>query len=221
MDWFFNSLVMLYTIKLSGVYSGMASITAGLIEYLISIIASIGYGGIFITMSLESAGVPIPSEVVVPFAGYLSVRGQLDFNLVVLVSTLANLSGSIALYYIGLYYGRKFVVKYGKYLLLEERHLDYVEDLFNRYGSIITFVGRVTPGVRTYISIVAGMGRMSMPPFVFYTVVGSVIWNWLLAYLGVLLGENWESIVPYLDILAIVALVILVVLIYVYLRRRG
>lgn len=205
---------------MSEVIVGMASITAGIIEYIISIIASIGYIGIFFTMSLESAGIPIPSEVVVPFAGYLSVRGELDFNLVVLVSTFANLTGSIALYYIGLFYGRRFVIRYGKYLLLEERHLDYVEDLFNRYGSVITFIGRVTPGVRTYISIVAGMGRMAMTPFIFYTVVGSLIWNWLLAYLGVLLGENWESIVPYLDTLAVIALVAMAILVFLYLKRR-
>ncbi len=198
----------------------MSSITAPLIEYIISIIDSIGYLGIFVTMTLESAGVPIPSEVVVPFAGYLSVRGDMDFYAVVLVSTLANLVGSIILYYIGFFYGRVFVIKYGKYLLLEERHLTYVEDLFSRYGSIITFVGRVTPGVRTYISIVAGMGKMAMPPFILYTIIGSFIWNWLLAYIGVLLGENWESIVPYLDMMAVVALILLAIFLYVYLRRR-
>jgi len=198
----------------------MSSITAPLIEYIISIIDSIGYLGIFVTMTLESAGVPIPSEVVVPFAGYLSVRGDMDFYAVVLVSTLANLVGSIILYYIGLFYGRVFVIKYGKYLLLEESHLTYVEDLFSRYGSIITFVGRVTPGVRTYISIVAGMGKMAMPPFILYTVIGSFIWNWLLAYIGVLLGENWESIVPYLDMMAVVALILLAIFLYVYLRMR-
>ncbi len=199
----------------------MVSVAAGLIEFIISIIARIGYVGIFITMTLESAGVPIPSEVVVPFAGYLSINGDLDFFTVVTVATVANLVGSLLLYYVGIYYGRLFVIKYGKYLLLEERHLSYVENLFARYGSLITFIGRITPGVRTYISIVAGMGRMRMLPFIVYTIVGSFIWNWLLAYVGVLLGENWESIVPYLDVVALVALVVLVVGGYFYLRRRG
>ncbi len=199
----------------------MVSVAAGLIEFIISIIARIGYVGIFITMTLESAGVPIPSEVVVPFAGYLSINGDLDFFTVVTVATVANLVGSLLLYYVGIYYGRLFVIKYGKYLLLEERHLSYVENLFARYGSLITFIGRITPGVRTYISIVAGMGRMRMVPFIVYTIVGSFIWNWLLAYVGVLLGENWESIVPYLDVVALVALVVLVVGGYFYLRRRG
>jgi len=199
----------------------MVSVTAGLIEFIISIIARIGYLGIFITMTLESAGIPIPSEVVVPFAGYLSIRGDLDFITVVAVSTVANLVGSLVLYFVGIYYGRLFVIKYGKYLLLEERHLSYVEELFMKYGSVITFVGRITPGVRTYISIVAGMGRMKLFPFTVYTIVGSLIWNWVLTYIGVLLGENWESIVPYLDMVALVALVVLVVGGYLYLRNRG
>lgn len=198
----------------------MVSVTAGLIEFIISIIARIGYAGIFITMTLESAGVPIPSEVVVPFAGYLSVRGDLDFFMVVVVSTSANMVGSLILYYIGIYYGRLFVIEYGKYLLLEERHLYYVEELFAKYGSVITFIGRITPGVRTYISIVAGMGRMKLFPFILYTIIGSFIWNWVLAYVGVLLGENWESIVPYLDLMALVALVVLIVGGYIYLRHR-
>ncbi len=199
----------------------MNSITATFIQFLINLVGEIGYLGIFLTMTMESAGIPIPSEVVVPFAGYLSVKGDLNFYIVIFLSTVANLIGSMILYGVGFKYGRLFVSRYGKYLLLEERHLNYVEKLFERYGSIIIFLGRLTPGVRTYISVVAGAGKMAVYPFLIYTLTGSFIWNFFLTYVGVVLGENWEIITPYLDMISVVAIIILIIIGILYIRRRA
>ena len=199
------------------------SILGAIIDELVAVIEAIGYIGIFILMTLESAGVPIPSEIVVTFAGYLAAEGKMDFWMVVLISSFANLTGSIIFYYIGVYVGRPFIKRYGRYLLMDERHLAITEEWVRKYGNLAIFIGRVTPAVRTYISIVAGIGLMDLFPFIILTIIGSIIWNFMLAYIGFLLGEHWESILPYLDIIGIVAVIIgLVFIIYVlkYWGRR-
>ncbi len=196
------------------------SVLAGLIEWVTSVIEAVGYEGIFILMVLESAGVPIPSEAVVTFAGFLSARGKLDFWLVVLDSTAANLVGSIILYYVGYYLGRPFIEKYGKYFFLDITHVEWAEKWFEKYGSITVFIGRVTPAIRTYISLPAGMGKMNMPKFIVYTIAGSLIWNYFLAYVGILLGENWEVIIPYLDTIGIAAVVVALIIFVYYLMIR-
>ena len=197
------------------------SILAGLIEWITGLIEVVGYEGIFILMTLESAGIPIPSEAVVTFSGFLSARGRLDFWLVVIDSTLANLFGSIILYYIGYYLGRPFVERYGRYFFIDKSHIDLAEKWFGKYGNVAIFIGRVTPAVRTYISLPAGIGRMNIGGFILYTVVGSSIWNFFLTYVGVWMGKNWEAVIPYLDTVGITALIVVLGILIYYLRMKG
>ena len=159
-----------------------------------SLIAEFGYFGIFLAMVLESAALPIPSEIIMPFAGFVVLQGKLDFFLVVLAGTLGNLVGSILLYYIGLKGGRPLLVKYGKYILVSEREIKIADEWFKKFGSKVIFLSRMLPVVRTFISLPAGTARMDIRKFSFYTLLGSVPWNIALTYLGFVLGEKWQQI---------------------------
>ncbi|PCN51265.1 alkaline phosphatase [Candidatus Geothermarchaeota archaeon ex4572_27] len=196
------------------------SLAAAFVEYIAGLIEEMGYVGVFLLMVLESAGVPIPSEIVVTFSGFLAARGSFDFWTVVLVSTAANLAGSLLFYYVGYVCGEGFVERYGRYLRVTREHLDFVRSWFARYGDLTVFIGRVTPAVRTYISLPAGIAMMRLSRFVPLTVVGSTIWNYLLTLAGFWLGENWRDLLPYLDAAA-AAVVACAVAALAYLRRRG
>jgi membrane protein DedA with SNARE-associated domain len=185
-----------------------------LAEFITSVISSLGYGGIFILMILESALIPIPSEIIMPFSGFLVSSGKLGSVGVILAGSLGNLVGSVITYYLGIRLGRAFLIKYGKYILFREHHLVWTEQLFQKYGDKISFVGRLLPGVRTYISLPAGIGKSNFIKFVVYTLVGSIIWNSLLTYGGIQLGRSWQHIDKYsgyLDIIAVVATAVFIV----------
>ena len=188
------------------------SLVAFFMERLAELVGDWGYLAIFILMTLESAGVPIPSEVVVPFSGFLASRGRMNFWLAVSVATLANVLGSTAFYYVGNMAGEPFIHRYGRYLRLSREHLESVKAWFNRYGSATVFVGRLLPAVRTYISLPAGVGGMRMHKFLTLTAVGSFLWNLMLAYVGLWLGENWSTVVPWIDLAAAVVVAAFVVL---------
>jgi len=175
------------------------SLVAFLMERLAELVGDWGYLAVFILMTLESAGVPIPSEVVVTFSGFLVSRGRMSFWLAVLVATLANVLGSTAFYYVGNMAGEPFIHRYGRYFRLSREHLEAVRAWFNRYGSATVFVGRLLPAVRTYISLPAGVGGMRMHKFLTLTAVGSFLWNLMLAYVGLWLGENWSMVVPWIE----------------------
>jgi len=196
------------------------SFTAWIIEYIASLVEYLGYPGIFILMTLESSGIPIPSEAVVTFAGFLASRGVFNLYMIILISTLANLTGSIIFYYLGYIYGESFVHKYGRFLRINDSHIKFIEKWFDRYGDITVFIGRITPAIRTYISLPAGMGKMNKNRFIILTLVGSLIWNLFLAYIGLWLGDNWISIVEYLDIIAVIAMIIIIIILF-YLKRIG
>lgn len=196
------------------------SITAWIIEYITDLIRQLGYLGIYILMTFESSGIPIPSEVVVTFGGFLAARGIFDFHTIVIISTLANLTGSLIFYYVGYFYGEAFVHKYGRFFRIDMSHVDLVRKWFRRYGDLTIFIGRITPAIRTYISLPAGIGKMDLLRFSILTIIGSYIWNFILAYMGLLLGENWAIIIKYLDIVAIVIIAILIIAI-VYLKKIG
>lgn len=167
-----------------------------------------GYGGILLLMTLESAGAPIPSEIIMPFSGFLVAEGKFGFWAVVLMGTLGNLLGSLLLYWIGSVGGRPFLERYGKYFLLSKRELERSEWWFSRYGGPIVFFGRLLPIVRTYISLPAGLSRMPLVPFCLYTFIGSAPWSALFAWLGVKLGANWTVIETYFrkfDLVIVVA----------------
>lgn len=185
-----------------------------LAEFITSVISSLGYGGIFFLMILESALIPIPSEIIMPFSGFLVSSGKLGSVGVILAGSLGNLVGSVITYYLGIRLGRAFLIKYGKYILFREHHLVWTEQLFQKYGDKISFVGRLLPVVRTYISLPAGIGKSNFIKFVVYTLVGSIIWNSLLTYGGIQLGRSWQHIDKYsgyLDIIAVVATAVFIV----------
>lgn len=185
-----------------------------LVEFITSVISIMGYPGIFFLMVLESALIPIPSEIIMPFSGFLVSIGKLGLIGVILAGSFGNLVGSILTYYLGIKVGRKFVLKYGKYIFFKKEHLDFTEKLFRRYGDRISFVGRLLPGIRTYVSLPAGIGKTRFTKFAIYTFAGSIIWNSMLTYIGVKLGTNWKNIEKYsiyLDIAAIIVIALFVI----------
>ena len=181
-----------------------------LIEFIISFISRVGYLGIFFLMVLESAMIPIPSEIIMPFSGFLVSAGKFGPILVVLAGSLGNLVGSILTYYFGLKVGRAFIIRYGKYVFFKKEHLEFTERLFKNYGDKISFVGRLLPVIRTYVSLPAGIGRTNFIKFVFYTLIGSLIWNSILTFAGMQLGKNWKNIDRYSIYLDIVTICIIV-----------
>ena len=199
----------------------------GLIEFgsnlILDWISQYGYWGIILLMALESATLPVPSEIVMPFAGFL-VYSEHSMNLpgVILAGTIGCTLGSIAAYAVGYYAGRPLILRYGKYILLREKHLVQAERWFDRYGSKATFIARLLPIIRTVISLPAGISKMRFKTFVLYSFVGSLPWTALLAYVGYWLGPNWREISSYfrgLDILVVVGAVALIVW-YVYAVRK-
>ncbi|WXG41870.1 MAG: DedA family protein [Candidatus Freyarchaeum deiterrae] len=191
-------------------------------RFLMNFISSVGYPGVFLLMIAESAVLPVPSEVVMPFAGYLAYTGTFDIWLVTLMGVLGNLVGSWIAYIVGLKVGRAGIIKYGKYILLRESHVEQAESWFQKYGDKAIFASRLLPVLRTVISLPAGIGKMDPKKFTLYTFVGSIPWDFALAYLGYTLGQNWNAIegyFKYIDILIIVAAVAIIAF-YIIRRRR-
>ncbi|TDA70569.1 MAG: DedA family protein [Clostridia bacterium] len=164
-------------------------------------------------MALESACIPIPSEVILPFGGYLVSQGELLFWGVVLAGTVGGTIGSVGAYLVGVHGGRPLLLRYGRYLLISPQHLEQAENWFARYGEATAFFTRLLPVVRTFISLPAGIARMPLDRFVIYTFLGSLPWSWLLTYVGVQLGNRWEqlgTLFHQLDLLIVILLVVLV-----------
>lgn len=190
-------------------------------HFIIELIKSTNYLGIFVLMFLESALIPIPSEITMPFSGFLASKGDLSFIAIVAVGTLANLLGSLAAYYLGYFLEEtvllNLVKKYGKFILLSEHEYHRTEKWFKKYGDKIVLVSRLLPGIRTVISLPAGMFEMDIKKFVIYTTIGCLIWSFVLTYIGFVLGENWNSLEPIYRKFEfiIVALLILGVVLYI------
>ena len=195
---------------------------APIINWLVNIVVSAvnftGYAGIFLLMLAESCGVPAPSEVIMPFAGFLVAQGKLGFWAVVIAGSLGNLAGSLLAYYIGWKGGRPLLEKYGKYVLISRHDLDLAERWFTNYGPAAVFSGRLLPVVRTYISFPAGVAKMEMKRFSLYTFAGALPWSILFTWLGVKMGDNWEQIREKLHNfdLAIVVLIAVGIIWYVW-----
>jgi len=181
-------------------------LTEFLITYFTLFIGKAGYFGILVLMIMESMVFPVPSEAVMPFAGFLLFEHRMSLISIIIFSTLGSIIGSIISYYIGMYGGKRFINKFGKYLLLNEHHLKQTEDFFNKYGEKTIFISRFIPIVRHLISLPAGVGRMNIYKFSIYTVIGAGLWNTFLTYLGYLLGSRWEIIRKYTEILDIVVI---------------
>ncbi|WP_053382181.1 DedA family protein [Nitrospira moscoviensis] len=173
------------------------AIITELSRFVIACISRFGYGGILFTMAIESACIPLPSEIIMPFSGYLVTTGELTMLGVTLAGAVGNVVGSVAAYYAGVWGGRPFVERYGAYVLVSHRDLDMADRWFQKYGEAAVFFSRMLPVVRTFISLPAGIARMHFPRFVLFTFVGALPWCWLLAYVGVKMGERWEDLRVY------------------------
>lgn len=189
----------------------MSQLLAYLAQATTQMVASAGYWGIFIAMLVESAGIPLPSEVTMPFGGYLASLGKLEFWKVVAAGVLGNIVGSYIFYVIGAKGGRTFLQKYGKYILFNEKHLATADRWFAKYGEATVFFGRLLPVVRTFISLPAGISHMPLGKFLFYTTIGVIPWTWLFAYIGIKLGQNWEEIHSYFHNLNYVILLLVII----------
>lgn len=161
---------------------------------IIDLITRSGYLGIVLLMGIESACIPLPSEVIMPFSGYLVFKGTLVFWIVVLAGAIGCVLGSLLAYAVGAWGGRRLVERYGKYVLVSRRDLDLADRWFREHGGIIIFVGRLLPVVRTFIAFPAGVARMPIGRFCAYTFLGSLIWCALLAWIGVQLGQHWDTL---------------------------
>jgi membrane protein DedA with SNARE-associated domain len=168
-------------------------IIAPLAAFIIWTISSMGYAGVALLMAIESACIPLPSEIIMPFAGYLVSTGRFELWLVATAGALGCNLGSTAAYAVGYWGGRPFVEKWGGYLLMSRRDLDLVDRFFARFGSITVFLCRLLPVVRTFIALPAGIARMPQVKFQIYTFLGSWPWCFALAYIGAKLGERWAS----------------------------
>ncbi len=191
-------------------------IISNLANFVIQTISNAGYLGIFALMIAESALIPIPSEIIMPFSGYLISTGKFNPVFVIIAGSVGNLVGSLIAYVIGVKLGREIILRYGKYILLKKSHLDWTESFFKKYGDRSTFVSRLLPAIRTYISLPAGIAKMNLKKFALYTFVGSIIWSAMLTYVGIALGEEWVKIKhysDYIDGLVIIGIIIIVIII--------
>ena len=175
----------------------MFEIIEAVSKWALSVIDQSGYFGIFVLSVLESAAVPIPSEIVVPFSGFLAAQGRFAFWVLVTLVSLANLVGGIGIYWISRLLGRTLLERFGKYILISRHELDEAERLFQKHGFKFVFIGRLLPVIRTFISIPAGIAKMNFLKFSFYTYFGSLPWNFALALVGFKAGENWDVLLPY------------------------
>lgn len=193
--------------------------------WLEQMIITLGYTGIMVVMFLESLFPPIPSELLMPFAGSMASQGHFSFSGILLAGTAGSLLGALTLYYLGQYVGepliRTFIRRYGHYLLMAEHDLNRSLDFFERYSESIVFLGRFIPLVRSLISVPAGMNRMPLGRFVFFTALGSGLWNGLMSYIGVILGENWAELLIFVKQYEILVVATLVALILFFVLKRA
>ncbi len=181
-----------------------------IINWIVRTVGGLGYPGIIIMMFLESSFIPFPSEVVMIPAGYLAYKGEMNLLLAILSGILGSLMGALFNYYLAIKLGRPFLLHYGKYVMFNEASLQKMEDFFARHGHISTFTGRLIPVVRQYISLPAGLARMNLAVFSFYTSLGAGIWVTILALLGYFIGGNELLIREYLrGIIVILAVAII------------
>ena len=201
----------------------LAFIDEIVIPFLNSLYGAVGYLGVMVAMAIESAMIPLPSELILPYAGFLVsdpsqieplTGGTWNFWIVVVAATIGNTLGSLIAYAIGAYGGRPFLERYGRYLLIRPHEIELADGFFAKHGAATVFIGRLLPIVRTFISFPAGVARMPLGKFVVYSTAGAFLWSMLLVYAGTVLGANWvqirETLQPF-DLAIAVAVVALVV----------
>lgn len=200
-----------------------------IVFWLTYLVEKIGYGGVAISMFIESFFVPIPSELIMPFAGFIASQGKMNLYLLILLGGIASYVGSLPFYFIG-YWGNKLVVdkflkKYGKYLFVSEEDVDKGFEIFNKYGNVIVMFGRVIPIIRSVISFPAGVAKMNFLQFSIFTFLGSTVWSGILATLGYVLGGNWTVIGSYISryediVLIIIGVVVVGFVVYKLINRK-
>ncbi len=191
-------------------------------QTIVGYIGDMGYWGIFLLMFLESTFFPFPSEIIMIPAGYLAYQGEMNVYAVVIVGIMGSLLGALFNYYLAFYFGRAFLLKYGKYVFIKEETLDKLEAFFSKHGELSTFNGRLIPGIRQLISLPAGLAKMNVLHFSVYSALGAGIWVIVLVALGYLLGSNQELISEYLHTATVIALisVALITLFYIVRNKR-
>ncbi len=191
-----------------------------LANFVTLVISHLGYPGVFLLMALESACIPIPSEFIMPFSGFLVATGEMNFWLAVLMGSFGNLAGSWLAWWVGHKGGRPLVEKYGKYILLSHNDLDAADRYFNKYGQNTVLFTRLMPVIRTFISLPAGIAKMDFKKFSIYTFIGVVPFTAALTYAGVKLRENWDGLQPYFHKFDLVIVLFLILGIIWYIFRH-
>ena len=191
----------------------MTAILENLQTLIEQTITSLGYPGIALVMLIETVFPPIPSEVIMPFAGFMVAEGHFTFFGIVLAGTIGSVLGATVLYFFGMWLDdavvRTFIRRFGRWLWVSEHDLDRVTNLFGRYGQSVVFSGRLIPLSRSLISLPAGMSRMRVSPFLIFTTLGTAIWSGVLGYFGMILGDNWEQILSFIDTYERMAVIVL------------
>lgn len=172
----------------------LSAILESIAHFVTSTISSTGYFGVSLLMAIESAMIPLPSEIIMPFSGYLASQGQFNLWALAFFGALGNLIGSLVAYWLGARGGYPLLEKYGKYALISHRDIQRAQKWFERYGPATAFFSRLLPIVRTYISFPAGVARMNIAKFSLFTFLGALPFSYLLAYVGYKMGENWQSL---------------------------
>ena len=191
-----------------------------LANFVTNVISHLGYAGVFFLMALESACIPIPSEFIMPFSGFLVTTGQFNFTMIVVLGALGNLVGSYLAYWVGYVGGRPLIEKYGKYILLSQHDLDASDRYFKKYGDSTVLFTRLMPVIRTFISLPAGISKMNPWKFGIYTLIGVIPFTAALAYAGVVLRQNWAGLQPYFHKFDLVILLLVVLALVWYVFRH-
>lgn len=192
---------------LSPCYTGFFKRTLSM-EFIISFLSEWGYLALFICMALENMNIPIPSEIILGFAGFLVSQGVFSFWPTILIGTLAGLVGSLASYYMGYKGGRDMILRHTQKGGMGAKKMIAAKNWFETYGGIAVFTGRLLPGIRTFISLPAGIAQFPLPEFTFLTIIGTIPWTIFLVHMGAILGENWHSLLSYKLEIALVCIVI-------------
>lgn len=191
-------------------------------ELIISFLSEWGYSALFVTMALENMNVPIPSEIILGFAGFLVSQQIFSFWPTVIVATIAGVVGSLLSYWIGATSGRLFLLKIAEKNSFTNKKLQMADAWFKKYGGLAVFTGRLLPGIRTFISLPAGISHYPLVQFVIYTIIGTIPWTLMLIYIGELLGENWHELLNYKLELALFSIGVLIIALVLYfiIRQR-
>ncbi len=191
-----------------------------LTNWITHVISTLGYMGVVVLMTIESAAIPLPSEIIMPFAGFLVGSGRFSLIGLGIAGGIGSVLGSLITYFLGFYGGRPLIIRYGRLILFSESDLNLAEHYFHRFGKSSAFFSRLIPGIRTFISVAAGIGKTDLWSFMGLTFLGSFIWSYLLAWLGVKLGDHWHDLEIYFRKFDLLIVAAIFILIFLWFRRH-